>query len=104
MSGGSTDTSAQEAELVSSTTAFVGVVNIERADASGIFDSLSTAMSCHMKMEPETWQQEMVGFDCDGASMNLGNKTCVIVRLKETQPEVQGIHCMAHRLIPLFNS
>ena len=108
MSDGSTDTSAQEAELVYSraghrgvvTTAFVGVVNIERADASGILGSLSTAMSGHMKMEPETWQKKIVGFGCDGASVNLGKKTAVIARLKETQPEVQGIHCMAHRWIP----
>lgn len=105
MTDGATDTSSQEAEMVYSrvadagvvTSAFIGVVNIERADASGIIGALSTAMSRHMKLEPAEWQRKLVGFGSDGASVNVGKKSGVIAKLKGVRPEVQPVHCMAHR-------
>ena len=61
----------------------------------------------------ETVKKKLVGMSTDGASVMLGKNNGVYAKLKELQPSLVAIHCMAHRLelsykdgvkdLPLYN-
>ena len=81
------------------TVAFVGLKNIPVADADGITSAIFEMLSGYLNMEKDAVALKLVGFGCDGASVNLGKKTGVVKKLKEQLHEgIIDIHCMAHRL------
>ena len=44
------------------------------------------------------WQLKLVGFGSDGASVMVGKNNGVLALLRQLQPAVQGVHCVAHRM------
>lgn len=49
----------------------------------------------------KTWGVELskvMGFGSDGASVMMGRRGGVVAKLKEENPNLIGIHCVAHRL------
>ena len=105
ISDGSTDSAAIEAEMVYVRHArhgviaveFAGYVNVERANAPGILAAISTAMT-RLGVTDAEWQEKLVGFGSDGASVMVGKNNGVIALLRQLQPAVQGVHCAAHRM------
>ena len=61
-------------------------------NAQGIFAAISTAMTRRGVAETE-WQEKLVGFGSDGASVMVGRNNGVIALLRQLQPAVQGVHC-----------
>ena len=105
ISDGSTDSAALEAEMIyvryahrgAISVNFAAYVNVERANAPGILDAISTAMS-RLDVTAADWQEKLVGFGSDGASVMVGKNNGVIALLRQLQPVVQGVHCAAHRM------
>ena len=103
ISDGSTDSAALEAEMIyvrhahrgAISVNFAGYVNVERANTPGILDAITTAMS-RLNVTPADWQQKLVGFGSDGASVMVGKNNGVVALLRQLQPTVQGVHCAAH--------
>ena len=105
ISDGSTDSSSSEAEIVYIRhchrgivkTNFIGVKNIPKADADGIYTAIRSLLTDSLG---ETWKTKVVGVGTDGASVMLGKTNGVVARLKNEvqRPFIQAIHCSAHRL------
>lgn len=45
-----------------------------------------------------TWDRKLIGFGTDGASVNMGKKAGVAVKLGEDTPWLTDVHCLPHRL------
>ena len=117
ISDGATDSSRQEAEILymrtghrgTITTTFVGIRNLEKADARSITSAVDDMMG-----EIPDWKDKVVGYSADGASVMQGANSGAIQRVREltNTPDLVGVHCSAHRLelafkdavkeIPLF--
>ncbi|XP_060554954.1 zinc finger protein 862-like [Ruditapes philippinarum] len=105
ISDGSTDTSSQEAEIVyvrSSVsgnvyTHFMGIRNVAKADSTNISNAIINVLNDRYG---EDWKEKVIGVGTDGASVMLGKKSGVVVKLREhtNRPFIYGIHCSAHRL------
>ena len=77
---------------------FVGVSSPERANASGIILGLKETLVANMGKDWDNVIKKTVGLSCDGASVMVGCRNGVSTTLKEAQPSLVTIHCMAHRL------
>ena len=106
ISDGTTDVSVTEDEIVYVRFAtsgkvqvkLLGMETVERADANGILHAIKTATTTYTKMSEQQWVQKLVGFGSDGASVMTGRENGVSAKLKELRPELQAVHCFAHRL------
>ena len=105
LSDGSTDSSFKEQEIVYSrfcqggviTEKFIGIVDVEKADAVGIKWALDTAMN---NIGLDDWKKKLVAVATDGASVNIGCKSGLITRLhdEDNMQHIIGVHCYAHKL------
>ena len=103
ISDGSTDSAALEAEMIyvrhahrgAISVNVAGYVNVERANAPGILDAITIAMS-RLDVMLADWQQKLVDFGSDGASVMVGKNNGVVALLRQLQPAVPGVHCAAH--------
>ena len=68
---------------------------VSHAHADGIVDCIGTSM---VQFGLENWKEKLVGFCADGANVNLGQTNGVVAKLREDNPKLIDIHCMAHRL------
>ena len=50
------------------------------------------------KAGQENWEEKLVFFCADGASVNMGIRNGVAAKLKEEVGHLLSIHCVAHRL------
>ena len=106
ISDGTTDVSVTEDEIVYVQFAtagkvkvtLLGVESVELADANGILEAIKTVMTTYTEMSEQQWVQKLVGFGSDGASVMTGRENGVTAKLKEARPELQAVHCFAHRL------
>ncbi|XP_071486689.1 zinc finger protein 862-like [Diadema antillarum] len=106
ISDGTTDASVTEDEIVYLRHAkdgkihleFVAVTGVITADSKSITDAIIRALSDHLGITPEGMSRKMVGFGSDGANVMLGKNNGVSTRLRELNPELQAVHCTAHRL------
>ncbi|PIK53263.1 putative zinc finger protein [Apostichopus japonicus] len=80
------------------TTRFLSIQKLERATAANCYGEIIAALHeyCGIQ-EPELWSK-LVGFGSDGASVMTGRRSGVGARMKEHQPKLQTVHCIAHRL------
>ena len=103
---GSTDSSIKEQEMwfIRSCTSgvvnvhFAGVHSTDKANAENLVIGLQTVVQENLKIQWNDFKSKLVALSCDGASVNTGNKGGVGALLKNQQPDIIVIHCMAHRL------
>ncbi|XP_057291390.1 zinc finger protein 862-like [Hydractinia symbiolongicarpus] len=103
LNDGSTDTGICEQELVyvlylHEGTALVKFLSIETpkcGDAPGILEAIDSAFQ---RIGILNFNQRLVGFNADGASVNMGRKKGVGALIKETAPWVEVVHCFNHRI------
>ena len=77
---------------------FLAYVNISRANASTITESIVKTLEQHLHLTKQVIFERLVGFGSDGAAVMTGCKSGVATVLKKEQPCLFTIHCMAHRL------
>ena len=103
---GSTDSSVTEQELVYLRTSKDGVLStnflticaIDKATAVNIHAALLTTISQELEVTSQQFMKKLAGVGTDGAPVMLGKKGGLVALLKQQQPCLVGIHCMAHRL------
>ena len=103
MIDGATDSSNMENEAVyiryvrdgEPVNSLVCLSEVSHAHADGIVDCIGTSM---VQFGLENWKEKLVGFCADGANVNLGQTNGVVAKLREDNPKLTDIHCMAHRL------
>lgn len=106
ISDGTTDASITEDEIVYLRHAkdgqtyleFVAVVGVVLADAKSITDAILSSLSDQLGISTEDVSRKMVGVGSDGASVMLGKNNGVATKLRAINPELQAVHCTAHRL------
>ncbi|XP_041353824.1 zinc finger protein 862-like [Gigantopelta aegis] len=99
---GSTDKSLSEKEVISVKLLedglprfkLLGITEPGQCTAEGIYNAI-TAKTREMQLDIKTC---CVATAADGASVNFGKESGVLVRLKKTMPWLIMIHCIAHRL------
>ena len=88
---------------------FVAVKGPRSPDAKGIFASILDALKT-IGITDEVLNKKLVGFGCDGAAVMIGRNGGVATYLKQIQPRLLIVHCLAHRLelavkkIPVYSS
>ena len=103
---GSTDTSIREQEMWfvrlcikgDIKVYFIGIESAERADAEHIVSGLKNIILENLVMDSAEFIRKLVSLGCDGASVMVGCKAGVSALLKQEQPCLVTVHCMAHRL------
>ena len=74
-------------------TVFLKIVEL----ANGCAETIEAALMAYLE-EQSIPLSRLVGFGSDGASVMIGKHSGVATRLKNKQPILTSIHCMAHRL------
>jgi len=72
-----------------------GLKDVSAADAAGLFKALSDTFS---ESGITNFNERLVGFMSDGASVNFGKKSGLIALLQNKSPWLVGLHCLNHRL------
>ena len=73
-------------------------------NATGIYETIAKAVLID-SLEPQSLYPKIVGFGCDGATVNSGKKNGVIVIMhQEMNDRIIMSHCMAHRLELAFKN
>ena len=106
LSDGSTDSSITEQELFyircvvngMPTVKFVAAIHVEGGDAISILAAMNKAVSQYLNIEWEELCPKLIALGCDGASVTTGHRNGLFGLLKQEQPSVVLIHCLAHRL------
>ncbi|KAJ8034319.1 hypothetical protein HOLleu_21102 [Holothuria leucospilota] len=104
LADGSTDRSNTEQEIIfvsmlnnnRAVTQFVTLASVPQANAENIAKELIVTLTDKLKLK--NWKNNLVSCCFDGASVNLGCKSGVAVRLTEGAPHIISVHCCAHRL------
>jgi len=78
-------------------TFFLDIVELSSTTAEGIEQALLDCLTGH-GLTVEFLREHWVGFGADGASVMLGSKSGVAVRLKVKFPQIVAWHCFNHRL------
>lgn len=71
---------------------------MERATAENCYTEILAALYEQLGLKAADVWTKLVGFGSDGASVMTGRRSGVGARLKEHQPILQTVHCIAHRL------
>ncbi len=106
MGNESTDISSQEQTMwfvytCVTTVHFMGSRGLPRADSKTIYNAIRDIAEKTLDIECEKCVQKLVASSIDGASVMLGNKTGLAARVREVEPHIMILHCMAHRkLLP----
>ncbi len=108
LSDGSSDVSIIENEIVYArfalrgevNTFFLALVSVARADAVGIYGAIRQALAVAFPdFEEFKLFNKLVGYGCDGASVNTGKKGGVITHLRAAASDsVLLVVCLVHRL------
>ena len=103
LSDGSTDSGNIEEELVYVTylskgtakVSFLSIENTQNVDANRIKECIESAFK---RFDIDDFQDHLVGFNVDGAAVNVGLNGGVGTLLKEKSPWLHVIHCFSYRL------
>ena len=106
MSDGSTDTSTTEEEILYIRYAkkgevhvkFVGVKDVDKANAENISGAIAFIMQKTLGLSPEEWKKLMWGMTSDGATVMTGSEKGVVKLVTDGRKDVVTIHCLGHRL------
>ena len=78
---------------------FLAAKGLEKADADNIVKLVILSVAkTYLDFDEQNLARKLVGFSSDGASIMTGRIGGVSAKLKELQPLLQVVHCMAHRL------
>ena len=96
---GSTDCAVVESELMygNLTQSFMKLKKVHDATAAGLTELLKDTMAEIIAGLGTT--QYIVGFGTDGASVNMGVRKGIAVRLQDEYPWLLPIHCFNHRVL-----
>ena len=103
LTDGSTDVATIENEVIYARACTGGKVHVyflemhavKRANAQGIFSSIKLALNSY----DENAENKLVGFACDGASVNVGSSSGVIALMHDKiSHSIVLIHCLNHRI------
>ena len=103
LSDGSTDTSVTEKELVyilylcngTPTVKYFSIEDVKTANAIGLQAAIEQSFK---RIGITALTDRIVGLNCDGASVNMGQFTGLGARFKELAPWLEIIHCFNHRM------
>ena len=103
---GSTDVSLKEQEACYIRTCvkgevivrFIGLQTVKRPNADNILQAIETSIHNYSGLTLDKFYSKLVGFGSDGASVMVGKKAGVATLLRQKKPELQSVHCYAHRL------
>ena len=103
LNDGSTDTGVNEQELVyllflnegTPTVKFLSIETPKTGDAAGIYESIKTSFA---RIGIMNFTDQLVGFNADCASVNMGKKKGVGTLIKQTAPWIEIVHCFNHRV------
>ena len=106
MTDGTTDSSVCEAEIIyvrycvkgKLSNRFLALRNLPRADAENITSLIESSLKEFGGIPDANLYAKIVGYGADGASVNMGSLSGIGQRLREKQPLITVVHCMAHRL------
>ncbi|KAJ8019422.1 hypothetical protein HOLleu_41013 [Holothuria leucospilota] len=98
LADGSTDRSNTEQEIIfvsmlnnnRAVTQFVTLASVPQANAENIAKELLVTLTDKLKLK--NWKNNLVSCCFDGASVNLGSKSGVAVRLTEGAPHIISVH------------
>ena len=80
-------------------TVFLSMQSVPRANAPGIYKALMDSIGTFKTIPKSEIQDKLIGFGCDGASVNTGHLNGVIALLhKNISDSIVLVKCMAHRL------
>lgn len=79
-------------------TEFLSIETLPRATAENIYAAILQSLKEQSGLEPSEIFGKIVGFASDGASVMQGLRSGVAARIKENQPKLMIVHCVAHRL------
>jgi hypothetical protein len=74
------------------------LANVKDAGAENLTQVILEQLKDCGEVDENTVKEKLVGFGADGASVNMGSQNGIGVRLRQLQPSLTIIHCMAHRL------
>ena len=102
LSDGSTDVGVIENEAVYARICingevkifFLNIIAVPRANAEGIFNAIMKSLN---KFDEEL-KHKIIGFTCDGASVNVGQIAGVITFFHSLYAAILLVHCLSHRL------
>ena len=84
---------------------FIGMQQVARANAPGIFDALMKALTFEDTPSDISFKSKLIALGSDGASVNTGQKGGLIALLKrQISCEIIIIKCVAHGLELVFKS
>ena len=72
---------------------FLDVVELEKGDAASIYDALKDSRQ-KVGIEEEFLKRNFISIATDAVLRHTG----LIEKLKQDFPQLQGVHCLAHRL------
>lgn len=106
ISDGTTDSSITEDEIIyirhscdgTINMDFVALAGVTTANAVSIYNATLHALRERMEMSEAEVSRKLVGFGSDGAAVMLGKTGGVAALMKQLNPEIQAVHCCAHRL------
>ena len=75
--------------------------NVSRANAENLTNLIAETLKEYRRLTDENFYK-IVCFGADGAAVNMGSQSGIGVRLKQSQPLITSVHCMAHRLESTF--
>lgn len=79
-------------------TEFLSLQTLSRANAESCYNAILTGFDEQLGFKPQEIFGKLVGFASDGAAVMQGVRSGVAARLKEHQPNLTVVHCVAHRL------
>ena len=74
---------------------YLSIESVDNATATGVLSSLTTAFEIFGVL---SFEKSLLGLNCDGASVNLGQFGGLGALIKEKAPWLELVHCFNHRI------
>ena len=74
---------------------YLSIESVDNATATGVLSSLTTAFE---RFGVLWFEKSLLGLNCDGASVNLGQFGGLGALIKEKAPWLELVHCFNHRI------
>ena len=74
---------------------YLSIESVDHATATGVLSSLTTAFE---RFGVPSFEKSLLGLNCNGASVNLGQFGGLGALIKEKAPWLELVHCFKHRI------